>query len=211
MADAEVAARGCAQAEAGCTSTEEGHTTLVRAAPTAMPAESTAERTATAEEGCFRDAERELVPLILLLQERMKSPSITRNDEDETARVELKRIKADLRLAKVLLSDMEMSARSMVEAPTRRELGTKVKGHRDTIALIESHLACSDVMRTGSEILSELAESHASVTMIHQTSGFQLRAQRLFRAMTTTGSGQAREKKAGAAAPASPLTTCALV
>ena len=203
MAAAEVAL-GCAQPEGGCTLTEEGHT-LMRAALTEE------EGRAALEEGraAFMAAERELVPLILLLQERIKPHNIpcTRNDEHEAAQVELKRIKADLCLAKMLLSDLEMSTRSMVELPTRRELGARVKGHRETLALLESHLACNVVELEMNRCLEEAT----SVTMIHTTSGFQSRARRLLAAIIpATSSGQAREKKAGAAAPAFPLT-CALV
>jgi hypothetical protein len=202
--------------------TEGGHALpVVRAALTTMPAESAAEgaaaRTAT-EEAFFMETGREFVALVVPLQERINTLGAPNGEPAEAARAELKRIKADLCLAKQLLLDMEMSTRSIVE-PTRRELFARVQGHRETLAFLESHLAChlSGVPDAASAAMLELERNSAllmRVTMIHNTSGFISRAQRLLRKMPTT-SGQALGEKAGAAAPAppSPLSTrtCALV
>ena len=162
---------------------------------------------------------REFVALVVPLQERINTLGAPNGEPPaEAARAELKRIKADLRLAKQLLLDMEMSTRSIVE-PTRRELFARVQGHRETLAFLESHLAChlSGDPDAASGIMLELERNRdllMNVTMIHNTSGFISRAQRLLRQMSTT-SGQALGEKAGAAAPAppSPLSTrtCALV
>jgi hypothetical protein len=200
---------------------EDGHSLpVVRAALTTMPGEGAAARTVTGEEASFMETEREFVALVVPLQERINTLGAPNGGEPaEAARAELKRIKADLCLAKQLLLDMEMSARSIVE-PTRRELGARWQGHRETLAFLESRLAChlpeaADAASSTMQELDRNREILHRVTMIHSTSGFLSRAQRLLRKMTT--SGHAFGEKAGAAAPApsspSPLSTrtCALV
>ena len=199
---------------------EDGHSLpVVRAAFTAMPAEGAAARTVTGEEAFFMETEREFVALVVPLQERINTLGAPNGEPAEAARAELKRIKADQCHAKQLLLDMEMSARSIVE-PTRRELGARWQGHRETLAFLESRLAChlpeaADAASSTMQELDRNREILHRVTMIHSTSGFLSRAQRLLRKMTT--SGQAFGEKAGAAAPApsspSPLSTrtCALV
>ncbi len=57
----------------------------------------------------------------------------------DKAQSEIRRIMADLSTAKQRVSDMEMANRSIPE-PTRRELGNKIRTHKDSLATLQKDL-----------------------------------------------------------------------
>jgi Mg-chelatase subunit ChlI len=154
----------------------------------------------------FERAEREFVALTVALQERVTSLGAPPGNT-EAAQAEQRSLKTELCAAKQLLCDLEISARSTA-GPTRIELGARLRGHKETVASLAKHpalAAADDVNASTMDELDRHRESRMCIGMLHDTSGFQSRARRLLRQLTAA-SGQAREKKAGAAAP-----SCAIV
>ena len=92
-----------------------------------------------AELASFMDTEREFKTITTALPTRINT-LLNYESNPEAAQSELKRIKAELHSAKQLSSDMEMSARGIAE-PTRRELGDKIRVHKETLATLTKDLA----------------------------------------------------------------------
>jgi vesicle transport through interaction with t-SNAREs protein 1 len=112
-----------------------------------------------AELASFMDTEREFKQLTVQLQPRINS-LVNYESSPEAAASELKKIKAELHSAKQLLSDMEMSARGIAE-PTRRELGDKNRGHKETLASLSKDLAAAEAKFDRSALLGRGASSAA--------------------------------------------------
>jgi hypothetical protein len=105
------------------------------------------------------DTEREFKNITVQLQPRINS-LVNYESNPEAAQAELKKIKAELHSAKQLSSDMEMSARGIAE-PTRRELGDKIRGHKETLASLAKDLAAAEAKFDRSALLGSRTAAQA--------------------------------------------------
>lgn len=95
-----------------------------------------------AELAAFNDYEREFQQVTTSLPTRINGLIAYENNADN-AQAELRRIKGDLSQAKQLAMDMEIAARGIGE-PTRRELGNKIRIHKETLATLGRDLAAAE-------------------------------------------------------------------
>jgi hypothetical protein len=84
------------------------------------------------------DYEKEFVALSSALPTRISTLVNYESNEDK-GKSEVRSIKTEIATAKQLLSDMEMSNRTIGE-PTKRELGKKISMHRETMKTLEKDL-----------------------------------------------------------------------
>src|SRR5690348_14012384 len=95
-----------------------------------------------AELAAFQDYEREFVQVTTQLPTRINA-LLNYESNADAAQTELRRIKSDLSQAKQLAMDMEIAARSIGE-PTRRELGNKIRIHKETLTSLAKDLSLAE-------------------------------------------------------------------
>lgn len=86
----------------------------------------------------FGDSEAEFKALCAQLPTRINTLVQYESNADK-AQSEIRRIMSDLATAKQRVSDMEMANRSIPE-PTRKELGNKIRGYKDSLATLQKDL-----------------------------------------------------------------------
>jgi len=91
-----------------------------------------------ADLAAFGDYEQEFKTLCAQLPTRINTLVQYESNADK-AQTEIRRIMSDLATAKQRVSDMEMANRSIPE-PTRKELGNKIRGYKDSLATLQKDL-----------------------------------------------------------------------
>lgn len=91
------------------------------------------------ELAAFTDYEKEFTQVTSQLPTRINA-LLSYETNADAAQTELRRIKMDLSNSKQLAMDMEIAARGIGE-PTRRELGNKIRLHKETLATLARDLA----------------------------------------------------------------------
>ena len=92
-----------------------------------------------AELAAFVDYEREFTATTSSLPTRINA-LLNYESNADSAQTELRRIKGEMSQAKQLAMDMEIAARGIGE-PTRRELGNKIRIHKETLTTLGRDLA----------------------------------------------------------------------
>jgi chromosome segregation ATPase len=86
----------------------------------------------------FGDSEQEFKTICAQLPTRINTLVQYESNADK-AQGEIRRIMSELATAKQRVSDMEMANRSIPE-PTRKELGNKIRGYKDSLATLQKDL-----------------------------------------------------------------------
>lgn len=94
------------------------------------------------ELAAFQDYEKEFTLLTNSLPTRINT-LLNYESSSENAQVELRRIKQEMSQSKQLAMDMEIAARGISE-PTRRELGNKIRIHKETLATLQKDLSAAE-------------------------------------------------------------------
>lgn len=92
-----------------------------------------------AELAAFVDYEKEFTLLTNSLPTRINA-LLNYESSNDAAATELRRIKGEMSQAKQLAMDMEIAARGIGE-PTRRELGNKIRIHKETLQTLQKDLS----------------------------------------------------------------------
>jgi hypothetical protein len=91
-----------------------------------------------AELAAFTDYEKEFTQVVNSLPARINS-LLNYESNADNAQTELRRMKGEMSQAKQLVMDMEIAARGIAE-PTRREMGNKIRIHKETLATLTKDL-----------------------------------------------------------------------
>ena len=110
---------------------------------------------AMAELAAFTDYEKEFTLLTNSLPARINT-LLNYESSSDNAQTELRRIKQEMSQSKQLAMDMEIAARGIAE-PTRRELGNKIRIHKETLATLQKDLSAAEAKFDRSALLGTRA------------------------------------------------------
>ena len=108
-----------------------------------------------AELAAFTDYEKEFTLLTNSLPARINT-LLNYESSSDNAQTELRRIKQEMSQSKQLAMDMEIAARGIAE-PTRRELGNKIRIHKETLATLQKDLSAAEAKFDRSALLGTRA------------------------------------------------------
>jgi hypothetical protein len=121
------------------------------------------------ELAAFNDYEREFTLLTSALPTRINT-LLNYESSSDAASSELRRIKGEMSQAKQLAMDMEIAARGIAE-PTRRELGNKIRIHKETLATLQKDLTNAEAKFDRSALLGTRAAAGAAPLEFDKSAG----------------------------------------
>ena len=125
------------------------------------------------ELAAFTDCEREFNSLTNPLPARINT-LLNYESSSDAASTELRRIKGEMSQAKQLAMDMEIAARSIGE-PTRRELGNKIRIHKETLATLQKDLTSAEGKFDRSALMGTRAAAGAAPLEFDKSAGNRAR------------------------------------
>jgi len=128
-----------------------------------------------AELAAFTDYEKEFTQVVNSLPARINT-LLNYESSADSAQTELRRIKGEMSQAKQLAMDMEIAARGIAE-PTRREMGNKIRIHKETLATLSKDLQQAEAKFDRSALLGGSGRAAAAPLDFDKSSANRDRAQ----------------------------------